>query len=162
MARRSVLPLILGTLLVAGCGRAGGGSPAASPLDLSAVTDALRNAGIVVANVSDNLNPTDGAWRCLSGSFHLARVDQQTPASVAGLGDRPSVDVLLFSTAAERSAAQASIGADGQVHGAGCGTMVDWVATPHTVGARNVLLFIATDDPAALAAVQAAAANLGG
>ncbi|HYK95617.1 MAG TPA: hypothetical protein VE011_07125 [Candidatus Dormibacteraeota bacterium] len=39
--------------------------------------------------------------------------------------------------------------------------MVDWVGLPHVVGVRNVILFIATDDPAEVAAVQAAAANLG-
>jgi hypothetical protein len=40
--------------------------------------------------------------------------------------------------------------------------MVEWVGMPHAVGARNVLLFIATDDPVAWAAVQAAAARLEG
>lgn len=53
------------------------------------------------------------------------------------------------------------IGTDGQIHVTGCGTMVDWVGLPHVVGVRNVILFIATDDPAEVAAVQAAAANLG-
>ena len=68
---------------------------------------------------------------------------------------------MLFSSDAERAAAQAAIGTDGQVRAQGCAMMVEWVATPHVVGARNVLLFIATDDPAALAAVKAAATRLG-
>jgi hypothetical protein len=162
MARRSVLTFVLGAALLAGCARAGGGSSAPSPLDLAAVTAALRGAGITVAVVADNVNPRDGAWRCLSGSFKLARVEQQPVAAHAGPGDRPSVDVLVFSSANERTTAQASIGTDGQVRAAGCGTMVDWVAAPHTVGARNVLLFMATNDPVALAELQAAAATLGG
>lgn len=162
MARRGVLSSILVALVAAGCAASAGGSPAPSPVDLAAVTNALRGAGIAVVVVADNLNPRDGAWRCLSGSFRLARVEQQQPAPVARPGDRPSVDILLFSSAAERAAAEASIGTDGQVRAAGCGTMVDWVATPHIVGAGNVLLFIATDDPVALAEVQSAAANLGG
>jgi hypothetical protein len=161
MARPRFLSYILATLVVAGCAAMAGGSAAPSPLDLAAVTTALRGAGIAAIVVTDNVNTRDSAWRCLPGSFRLARVEQQLPAAVARPGDRPSVDILLFSSAAERAAAQASIGTDGQVHAAGCGTMVDWVATPHTVGAGNVLLFIATDDPVALTAVQSAAANLG-
>jgi hypothetical protein len=157
----SLLRSLLLPILVAGCVGTGGGSPAPSPLDLVAVTDALRSAGIAVVNVADNLDPRDGAWRCLPGSFRLARVEQQQPAAVARPGDRPSVDVLLFSSAGERAAAQASIGADGQVHTGGCGTIVDWVATPHVVGARNILLFIVTDDPVALADVETAGKQLG-
>ena len=162
MARRRFLSYILAVLVMAGCAATAGGSPAPSPLDLAAVTNALQRAGIAVGVVTGSLNPRDGAWRCLSGSFRLARVEQQPPAAMARPGDRPSVDILLFSSAAERATAQASIGVDGQVHAAGCGTMVDWVVTPHIVGAGNVLLFIATDDPVALAEVQAAAAHLGG
>jgi len=135
MARPPFLSYILAALVAAGCAASAGGSPAPSPVDLAAVTNALRGAGIAVVVVTDNLNPPDGAWRCLSGSFRLARVEQQPPAAVARPGDRPSVDILLFSSAAERAAAQASISTDGQVRAAGCGTMVDWMATPHTVGA---------------------------
>jgi hypothetical protein len=159
---RRYLGLAMATIVLAGCAGSGGGSPAASPLDLPAVTEALRSAGIAVVDVADNVNPRDGAWGCLPGSFRLARVSQQAPAALARPGDRPSVDVLLFSSDAERAAAQAAIGADGQVRAQGCAAMVDWVATPHVVSARNVLLFIATDDPAALAAVKAAATRLGG
>ena len=72
------------------------------------------------------------------------------------------MEVLLFSNDADRATAQRLIGADGQVHTPGCGTMVDWVATPHVVGVRNALLIIVTDDQAELAAVQAAASRLGG
>jgi hypothetical protein len=71
------------------------------------------------------------------------------------------VEILLFPNDVARAAAQASIGADGQVQAQGCAVMVDWVATPHVVGVRNVILFIASDDPLALAAVQAAATTLG-
>ena len=148
--------------LLAGCGQSGSGSPALSPLDLPAVTGALRSSGVAVVNVADNLNPRDSAWRCLPGSFRLARVSQQPAAAFARPGDRPAVDILLFSDDADRAAAQAAIGADGQVRTEGCVVMVDWVATTHVVGARNVLLVIATDDAAALAAVRAAAARLGG
>jgi len=110
---------------------AGSGAVAIDDLELdSPAVRALRGAGIAVVVVADNLNPRDGAWRCLSGSFRLARVEQQQPAPVARPGDRPSVDILLFSSAAERAAAEASIGTDGQVRAAGCGTMVDWVAPP--------------------------------
>jgi len=126
------------------------------------VTDALRSSGIAVGDVADNLNPRDGEWRCLPGTFRLARVSQQPAAAFAKPGDEPAVEVLLFSSDAERAAAQAAIGADGQVRAQGCAVMVDWVATPHVVGARSVLLFIATDDAAALAAVRAAAALLAG
>jgi hypothetical protein len=159
---RALLLSVLMAFLMAGCAASATASPAPSPLDLSAVTDALRRAGIVVVDVADNLNPRDGAWQCLPGSFRLSRVSQQPAPGLAQPGDRPSVDILLFSTDAERAAAQSAVGADGQVRVQGCGTMVDWVATPHLVGARNVLLFIATDDPAALAAVRAAAALIGG
>jgi hypothetical protein len=38
--------------------------------------------------------------------------------------------------------------------------MVDWVATPHVVGGRNVLLFVATDDTATVDSLRAAAARL--
>jgi hypothetical protein len=162
MAGRRFLGNVFATLLLAGCAASAGGSPAPTSLDLAAVTSALQGAGITVAEVANNLDPRDGAWRCLPGSFRLARVQQQHPAAVARPGDRPSVDVLLFSSSAERAAAQAKIGTDGRVHVDGCGTMVDWIATPHLVGARNVLLFIATNDPAAWAAVQAAATNIGG
>ncbi|MDP9250343.1 MAG: hypothetical protein M3O78_03115 [Chloroflexota bacterium] len=150
------------TILLAACARVGGGSPAASPLDLAAVTAALRSAGVAVVDVADNLNPHEGAWQCLPGSFRLARVSQQPQAALALPGDKPSVDILLFSSDAERAAAQAAIGADGQVQAQGRAAMVDWVATPHVVSARNVLLFVATDDPAAFAALKAAAARLGG
>jgi hypothetical protein len=156
------LAFLMASVLFAGCAGSAGGSPATSSLELPAVTDALRNAGIAVIDVADNLNPRDGAWRCLPGSFRLARVSQQPPAALARSGDRPPVDILLFSSDAERVAAQAAIGVDGQVKAQGCGVMVDWVATPHVVGASNVLLFIATDDAAAVAAVRAAAARLGG
>jgi hypothetical protein len=154
--------LVLATILLSGCAGLGGGSPIASPLDLRAVTAALQSSGIAAVDIADNLNPRDGAWRCLSGSFRLARVSQQPPGALALPGDKPSVDILLFSSDAERATAQAAIGADGQVQAQGCATMVDWVATPHVVSARNVLLFIATDDPAVLAAVKAAATRLGG
>jgi hypothetical protein len=97
-------------------------------MDLPAVTAALESSGINPADVAENLNPRDGAWRCLPGSFQLSRVSQQPPVALAHRGDPPSVD---------------------------------WVVTPHVVGARNVLLFIASDDPAALTAVQAAASSLG-
>ncbi len=156
------LSSLLATILLAGCVGSVGGSPTASPLDLPAVTDALRASGITVMEVADNLNPRDGAWRCLPGSFRLARVSQQPAAAVARPGDRPSVDILLFSTDADRAVAQAAIGSDGQVHAQGCGVMVDWIARPHVIGARNVLLFIATDDANALSDVQAAATRLGG
>ena len=159
---RRYLGFAVATILLAGCARLGGGSPAASPLDLAAVTAAMRSSGIAVVDVGDNLNPRDGAWRCLPGSFRLARVSQQPPAAMALPGDKPSVDILLFASDAERAAAQTAIGADGQVRAQGCAVMVEWVGTPHVVGARNVLLFIATDDPAALAAVKAAATRLGG
>lgn len=72
------------------------------------------------------------------------------------------MDILLFSSEADRAAAQAAIGADGQIRAQGCAVMVDWVATSHATGARNVLLFVATDDPAAVAAVRTAAIRLGG
>src|SRR6266699_996233 len=120
MARHLFLGAILAALLTAGCAATVGGSPAASPLDPAAVTNALRGAGISVVEVVDNLNPHEGAWRCLSGSFRLVRVEQQQPGAVARPGDRPSVDILLFSSTAERAAAQAMIGADGQVRAAGC------------------------------------------
>lgn len=158
----SYLGAAVATMLLAGCARLGSGSPAASPLDLPAVTAALRSGGIAVLDVQDNLNPQDGAWRCLPGSFRLSRVLQQLPAALALPGDKPPVDILVFASDGERAAAQAAIGADGQVHASGCAAMVEWVATPHVFGARNVLLFIATDDPAALAAVKAAATRLGG
>jgi hypothetical protein len=121
----------------------------------------LQSAGIAVVDVADNLNAHDGAWRCLPGSFRYSRVSQQMPAAHAVPGDKPSVDVMLFPSDAERAAAQAAIGTDGQVHAQGCGMMVEWMATPHVVGVRNVLLVIATDNPAAVAAVQAAATRLG-
>ena len=159
---RRYLGLVMVTILLVGCAGLGGGTPAASPLDLPAVTAALRSAGIAVVGVADNLNPQDGAWRCLPGSFRYARVSQQPPAAFALPGDKPSVDILLFASDAARAAAQAAIGADGQVRAQGCATMVEWVATPHVVSARNVLLFIATNDPAALAAVKGAATRLGG
>jgi hypothetical protein len=157
-----LLGVFIATMLLAGCAGSGGGSPTPSLVDLPAVTDALRNSGIAVVDVADNLNPRDGAWRCLPGSFQLARVSQQPAAAFARPGDKPAVDILLFSSDAERTAAQAAIGADGQVRAQGCGVMVDWVATPHVVGAKNVLLFIATDDAAAFAAVRAAAVRLAG
>jgi len=128
---------------------------------LTAVTGALQASGIAVVAVADNLNPADGAWQCLPGPFRYARVLQQQPAAIARPGDRPSVEILLFSTDSERVAAQAAIDAGGQVQAAGCGVSVDWVATPHVLGVRNVLLFVATDDPATVAAVRAAASRLG-
>ena len=67
----------------------------------------------------------------------------------------------MFSSDAERSVAQAAIGADGQVRAQGCAVMVEWVATPHVVGARNVLLVIVTDDAAAVSAVRTAGSSLG-
>ena len=88
-------------------------------------------------------------------------MSQQPSAALARPGDRPSVDILLFPSDAERTAAQSAVGADGQVRVQGCAVMVDWVATPQVVGARNVLLFIATDDPSTLVALRAAAARLG-
>ena len=158
---RPYVALVMTTLLFAGCAGSGGGSPATSPLDLPAVTTALRSAGIAVVDVNDNLNARDGAWRCLPGSFRLARVSQQPPPARYMPGDKTAVDVLLFTSDAARKAAQSAIGADGQVRAQGCAIMVEWVATPHVFGARNTLLVIATDDPAALDAVRAAATRLG-
>ena len=152
--------LLLASLLLMGCAGSARESPASGPLDLPAVTAALQNAGIAVIDVADNLNPRDGPWRCLPGSFRLARISQQRPAAFARPGDRPSVEVLLFPSDAERATAERTIGVDGQVQAPGCGTMVDWVATPHVVGVRNALLIAVTDDPAALAAVRAAASRL--
>jgi hypothetical protein len=146
---------------LAGCAVSVTGSPTRTQVGLTAVTGALQAAGIAVVDVADNLNPADGAWRCLPGSFRYARVLQQQPAAIAHPGDRPAVEILLFATDAERTAAGAAIGADGQVHAQGCGVMVDWVATPHVIGVRNVLLLVATDDPATVAAVRAAATRLG-
>jgi hypothetical protein len=96
-----------------------------------------------------------------AGFIPVCRVLQQQPAVVARPRDRPAVEIMLFSTEPERAAAQAAIGSDGQVHTAGCGTTVDWVATPHVIGVGNVLLFVATDDLATVAAVRAAATRLG-
>ncbi len=160
-ARHHVV-ILLATVLLAGCAGSPSRPPAASPLDVTAVTDALGKSGIVVAEVAANLDPRDGAWRCLPGSFRLARVSQQPAAAFARPGDRPSVDILVFSNDADRTIAEAAIGPDGQVRAQGCGVMVDWVATPHIFGTRNIILFIATDDAAAVAAVQAATAHLGG
>lgn len=163
MAKRARrLAALLGlaaTVLLAGC--AGSNPATAAPLNLATVAEALRASGIPVVNVADGLDPRDGAWKCLPGTFRLARVSQQAPVAIARPGDRPSVDVLLFASEAERVAAQATIGPDGQVTAQGCAVMVDWVATPHLVGARNVLLFVATDDAATLRDLQAAAARLG-
>jgi hypothetical protein len=143
-----------------GCAGPEGGAPTVRPLDLPAVAGALQSAGIAVVDVADNVNPRDGTWRCLPGSFRLARISQQPPAAFFHPGDRPSVEVLLFPSDAARAAAEGTIGVDGQVRTQGCGTMVEWVATPHVFGVRNALLVVVTDDPAALAAVQAAAAFL--
>jgi len=156
-----LIGVVFGAMVVAECGGPSPASPA-SPLDLSRVTDALRGSGIAVVDVADNLNARDGAWRCLPGSFRLARVSQQPLAAVAHPGDRPAVEILLFSSDQERAAAQAAIGSDGQVTAPGCATMVDWVATPRVVGVRNVLLFVATDDAATVGAVRAAAVRLAG
>ena len=156
------LGLLLVCLMLLGCADSPSEPPAARSLELTAVTAVLQSAGIVVDHVADNLSPRDGAWACLPGSFRLARISQQPPAALAQPGDRPSVEVLLFSNDADRATGQRLIGADGQVHTPGCGTMVDWVATPHVVGVRNALLIIVTDDQAELAAVQAAASRLGG
>lgn len=152
---------MLTAVLLAACSGSPGGSPTPIPLEIAAVTNALGNAGITVSDVADNLNPHEGAWACLPGSFRLARVSQQPAGPIARPGDRPSVDILLYPTEAARLAAQGMIGADGQVHAAGCATMVEWIASPHVFGAGNVMLFIATDDPAQVAAVQVAAASLG-
>lgn len=156
------LGLLLASLLLMGCADSPGEPPVARPLDLPAVTAALQSSGIAVVDVADNLNPGDGAWRCLPGPFRLARISQQRPAAFARPGDRPSVEVLLFPSHAERATAEKTIDVGGQVETPGCAMMVDWVATPHVVGVRNALLFIVTDDPAALASVQAAARRLGG
>ncbi len=153
---------LLAAILAAGCGGGAGASPAAGQLTLGAVTDALKAAGIAVVDVADNLPTRDGAWSCVPGTFRLARVSQQAPAAMAQPGDRPAVDILLFATDSQRAAAQSSFGADGQVHVAGCAVMISWIATPHLFGARNVLLFVATDDPATVTAVKNAAARLGG
>ena len=156
------LGLVLAAAMLASCARPAGGTPAPSPLDLTTVTEALRSAGIPMVDVAANLNLHDGAWGCLPGSFRLSRIAQQAPAAHAMPGDRPSVEILLISSDAARAAAQATIGSDGQVHVQGCATMVDWVATVHIVGARNVLLIVVTDDPSAVDAVKAAATRLGG
>jgi hypothetical protein len=156
------LGLVVAAIALASCARIAGASPAPSPLDLTTVTAALQSAGIAVVDVADNLNAHDGAWRCLPGSFRYSRVSQQMPAAHALPGDKPSVEIMVFSSDAERATAQAAIGPDGQVRAQGCAMMVEWMATPHVVGARNVLLFVATDDPAVFAAVQAAATRLGG
>ena len=79
------LSSLVATVALAGCVGSAAGSPATRPLDLPAVTAALGNAGIGVVDVADNLKPSDGAWRCLPGSFLLARVSQQP-----GCGVRPS------------------------------------------------------------------------
>jgi hypothetical protein len=155
------LGFLLASLMLTGCGDSPSEPPAGRSLDLPSVTAALQSAGIVVVDVADNLNPRDGAWACLPGSFRLARISQQPPAALARPGDRPSVEVLLFASDQERTTAQRAIGVDGQVQTPGCAMMVEWVATPHVVGVRNALLFIVTDDPAALAAVQAAGSRLG-
>lgn len=164
MAKRTrglvTLVALSAVLLLAGCG--GSSSPSAAPLDLATVAEALRASDIPIVNVVDGLDTRDGAWKCLPGPFRLARVSQQAPAAIARPGDRPAVDVLLFATEAQRVAAQATIGLDGQVTAQGCAVMVDWVATPHVVGVGNVLLFIATDDAATVDQLQAAAAHLGG
>lgn len=149
-AARRFVSLVMATMALAGCVGSAGGSPGPSLLDVPAVTAALGSAGISIVSVTDNLSPRDGAWRCLPGSFRLARVLQQPPAAVAQPGDRPAVDILGFSSVAERATAEAAITPDGQVRAQGCGVIVDWVAAPHVVGARNVLLFIATDDASAL------------
>lgn len=155
-----VLVVVLAALLVAGC--AGTSSPSASDrlLTLADVTTSLTTAGVVAADVADNLNPRDGAWQCLRGSFRLARVSQQPAGVIARPGDKPGVDVLVFGSEAARVAAQASIGADGQVRTQGCAAMVEWIGKPHVLGVKNVILFVATDDPAAVTAVQAAATGL--
>jgi hypothetical protein len=156
--------LLVGLVFVfVACASSTSGTPSPTAgLELAAVTEALKGAGIAVVDVADNLAPRDGAWRCLPGTFRLARLSQQPPGVLARPGGPPSVEVLIFASAAERAVAQTAIGPDGQVHVQGCATMVEWVGTPHAVGAKNVLLFIATDDPVAWAAVQAAAARLGG
>jgi hypothetical protein len=157
----NVIAALIATVLLASCTGSAGPSPTPTPLGLEAITDALGNAGIIVADVADNL-PRDGAWNCLRGSFRLARVSQQPAGPVARPGGRPSIDILLFANEADRTAAQRMIGLDGQVRSAGCGTMVDWIGQPHLIGVRNVIMFIATDDPAEVAAVQAAASDLSG
>lgn len=138
------LTSLVATIVLVGCVGSAAGSPAPSPLDLRAVTAVLGNAGIQVVDAADNPNVRDRAWRCMPGSFRLARVSQQPAAAFARPGDRPSVDILVFSSDAKRSVAQAAIGADGQVQAQGCGVIVEWVATPHAVGTRNVPL-IGTD-----------------
>ena len=155
------LALTMASLLLVACGRIESPSPTASPLDLPAVTAALRNAGIAVVDVADNLSAHDGAWQCLPGAFRLSRVSQQAPAAYAP-GAKPPVEILLFSSEATRTAAQATIGSDGQVRVQGCATIVEWLATPHVVGVRNVLLVVVTEDRAAIDAVKAAASHLGG
>ena len=146
-------------MLLGSC--AGSSLPDPNVIGLPAVTDALQHSGITVAQVTDNL-PPDAAWQCLPGSFRLARISQQPVAEFAQPGDRPSVEVFLFDSEAERVKAQSAIDAGGQVQVGNCAVMVEWIATPHVVGVRNVILFIVTDDPAGVAAVQAAASLLAG
>ena len=162
---------ILGTLAIAavvlgGCLGSEGSSPSASPsaapppLDVAAVTVALKGAGVAVVDVANDLNIRDGAWKCVPGIFRLARVSQQAAGVLQRPGGPPAIDILVFPSDALRATAQAAIGSDGQVHTPGCAVMVDWVGKPHVIGVKNVILFVATDDPATVAAVEAAAKTL--
>lgn len=152
--------LALVAMLLGGC-TAAGALPDPTVVDLPGVTDAARRAGVTVAEVTDNL-PPDAAWQCLPGHFRLARISQQPVAEFAQPGDRPSVEVFLFDSATDRLKAQSAIDAGGQVQVGGCAVMVEWRATPHVFGVRNVILFIVTDDPVAVSAVETAAKLLGG
>ncbi len=156
MPMKSLIALVAVVALIAsGCA-----STAAAGDPVAEVRAALAASGLSIVSAEELASSGTATFGCLSQPFRYYSFDQEAPHPTFHPGEKPSVQVLAFDTAATRQAAQNLISPSGVMTGA-CAAMIDWVATPHFSGGGRYLLLVVTDDQALAASVAAAASRLG-
>ncbi len=137
-------------------------SSAPTPADpLAEVRAALLASGVSVVGAHE-MTASDPTFSCLSNSRRTFAFDEEAPHPTFRPGEKPPIDAIVFTSIAERQAAQRQISVDGtQITGPRCGAMIDWAAPPHWAGGGPYLLLVVSADSNLAAQVAAAAARLG-
>ena len=129
---------------------------------IAEVQAALLASGITVVDAHETTSIKPDLFSCLSGSLQTFAFDQNSPHDTFQPGEKPRIDVVAFSSATDRQAAQRQISNDGrELNASHCGGLIEWVATPHWVGGGRYLLLVVSDDTAVVRQLTAAASRLG-
>lgn len=148
MGRRSAQPFwLVVPVLVAGCALSPSASPAPSAATsrpastpvasdaTAAVESALGASGLTVVSISD-VTAREATQSCgPTQPVRVLSIGYMTPRASAGSSDMPTIQVLMFSSPADRRTYQDRISGDGTtLNGSTCVQINDYAFPPHLVG----------------------------